>query len=191
MIVGFGHQKGVGKDKAAKYLVREYGFQPVSFAVKLKDMVRRMFDLKDRQVYGTQEDKETIDPRWGKTPRQLMQDFGESMRQTFGEDIWIRFVAEKIEHLESLQQASREKPHKLHWVVSDVRHINEAEWIRKAPGGCPVEITREAASSENDGHVSEHALVDYTGWSYHVENNLEAEDMYAHLDVIVEAMGGR
>jgi hypothetical protein len=76
--------------------------------------------LSIEQVYGTQEQKETVDPRYNVTPRWLLQRIGtQGFRGTFGEDFWIDYTLNLIK---------KENPTIA--VIDDVRFLNEATGLQ-------------------------------------------------------------
>ena len=72
--VGILGKKGSGKDTLADYLVEHNGFIKYSFADPVKNIVNILFNLSDTQVNGYL--KETVDERWGLSPRVILQRFG-------------------------------------------------------------------------------------------------------------------
>ena len=110
---------GSGKSTVANYLVEKYGAQRYGFATPLKEMVRAALDLTEEQVYGTQAQKEEIDPRYGHSARWFLQRIGtEGCRNTFGEDFWTKQCLEMI-----LRQNQRL------CVIEDTRFINESHAV--------------------------------------------------------------
>ncbi len=115
---------GSGKSTVANYLVEKYGAERYSFAQPLKEMVKRALDFTDEQVYGTQEQKEAIDPRYGHSPRWFLQRIGtEGCRAVFGATFWTS---------QCLNMIYRQHPTIA--VIEDARFANEAnavlEWER-------------------------------------------------------------
>lgn len=142
---------GSGKSTVASYLIEKYGAQLHGFARPLKEMVKRALDFTDEQVYGTQEQKEAVDPRYGHSPRWFLQRIGtEGCRATFGEDFWTR---QCIETIWRQNQALN--------VIDDMRFVNEADAVLNDVriGGhilrlWPVDDER---SREHAEHAGEHA----------------------------------
>jgi hypothetical protein len=119
-LIGLMGPAGSGKTSVAQYLCDKYGAKKYSFAGQLKAMVGRALDFTDAQMYGTQSEKEAIDPRYGHSPRWFLQRIGtEGCRHTFGQDFWIEQCMAKIR---------RDMPDVA--VLEDARFINEAEAIR-------------------------------------------------------------
>jgi adenylate kinase family enzyme len=96
-IIGILGPAGSGKSTAATYLVEKYGACRYSFAHPLKKIVRQAFDLTKDQVWGSQRIKETVDPRYGVSPRWLLQRIGtEGIRNTLGSDFWWELCMQQI-----------------------------------------------------------------------------------------------
>lgn len=118
-IIGLCGPAGAGKSTVAKHLVEKYGAFLYGFAQPLKEMVKRALDFTDEQVYGTQEQKETVDPRYGHSPRWFLQRIGtEGCRATFGDDFWTK---------QTLDSVYRQHPRLA--VIDDMRFINEANAV--------------------------------------------------------------
>ena len=95
-LLGLLGRKRVGKDTVADHLVQEYGYQKISMADPLKDVLRVLFLFGDEQLYGDL--KEVIDERWGISPRQALQFVGTNIFRDclgglipgIGNDFWVR-----------------------------------------------------------------------------------------------------
>lgn len=120
VVIGLMGPAGAGKSSVAQYLVEKYGATRYSFAEPLKTLAMRTLDFTHDQVWGTQAQKEAIDPRYGFSPRWFLQRLGtEGCRRTFGEDFWTAQTIDRIR---------REAP--LVAVIEDARFVNEAIAIR-------------------------------------------------------------
>ncbi len=120
LIVGFLGRAGSGKTTASRHLQDNYGFSGFSFAGPVKSLAQDLFDLSSEQVAGTQQQKAAVDPRYGKTPRQLMQTLGDKAREYLGEHIWMDACVNRIED-SGVALAC----------VDDVRYLNEAVLIHE------------------------------------------------------------
>ena len=163
-LIGLGCTAQVGKDTAADFLQRKYPkrVKRVAFADELKNAAISIFSLTQEQCYGPQAVKEAVDPRYGKSPRQLLQELGEKMREIFPE-IWVvRVFNETIPALEKQGYDI--------FVVSDVRYPNEADYIHKL-GGWVVRVNRaEGGVTVGAEHSSETSMADYT-CDYEINND--------------------
>lgn len=190
-IIGFAGCMYAGKNKSATLIAAQLsstGDRCVehSFAWSLKEGIGRgVFALRDEQMYGTKEQKEAIDPRWGMSARKIMQLAGtEAFRNTFGSSIWVRSAFARLQ-----KDAIN--------LFTDVRFIEEAEAIHKAggfvflvarDGADPWELGSDPAAALKRKHSSETALVNYTNWDGIIVNN--GRELYpddpkqaiAHLD---------
>lgn len=113
-LIGIAGKARSGKDTSASYLMRHLGWPVVPFAGPLKEMLRVGFGLTQDQLYGDQ--KEVVDPRYGKTPRYMMQTLGtEWGRDRLGSGVWGKAL------LSSLTGPT---------IIPDVRFEEEADLIR-------------------------------------------------------------
>lgn len=166
IIVGVSGRKQHGKDTTANILVEHFGFTRIAFADPIKRLAMDIYDLSFDQVYGDEAAKETVDPRWGVSPRHIFQRIGTEMGRSIHEDTWVRKTMRTIQEgyagqpvwLVDFQekafirrtfkpcQASR-------WVVPDCRFPNEADALHGA-GGRVVKVVRPWAGGI-DSHTSE------------------------------------
>lgn len=144
---------GSGKSTAAKHLVERYGARAYSFAQPLKEMARALWGFTDAQLYGTQAEKEAIDPRWNMSPRVALQKLGtDACRRHLGDDIWTRACLERI---------VRERPQLA--VIEDLRFENEAKAVLALQYRSDIPITGivvklecpDRQSSTDEVHASE------------------------------------
>lgn len=147
-IIGITGKAGSGKDTAAAALERHYNFEVVHFSDALKAGLAAMFSWDPAQLDGSQrewrEAPYQINGVLIPSPRYMMQTIGtEWGRQMIHPDIWVLATHERIR-----QSCSP------HFVISDVRFNNEAEWII-AQGGLVVEVERPGLSGAAGSHVSE------------------------------------
>lgn len=116
IVIGLAGGAGSGKSTAATFLVDRYGAKRFAFADPLKQIAMRTLKFTHEQCYGTQAEKEAIDPRYNFSPRQFLQWLGtEGIRTVLGEDFWWQFALDTIR---------REAPALA--VIEDVRFPNEA-----------------------------------------------------------------
>ena len=65
------------------------------FADALKEMSVNLFDLEPRQVYGSDDDKNTMTP-YGKTARQFLQYLGTDIMRKIKDTIWVDWTIKVI-----------------------------------------------------------------------------------------------
>lgn len=156
-ILGLTGNKGAGKDATGKIL-EDHGFVRVAFGDPLKDMCNQLWGISLPQLYDPVL-KEVVIPKWGLSPRQIMQRFGTEVVRSVHNDTWVIKLIDQIEagHVR-VPFPSREDPqwfelvaaHK--FAVVDVRFHNEARALR-AIGGRLLRIERPGYTG--DEHQSE------------------------------------
>ena len=145
MIIGLTGKKGCGKPSVAAIFADKYGYQHISFAKPIKDMLSAI-GFTDRQLNDPLE-KEKIMPEYGKTPRECMQLLGtEFGRCMIKDSIWVTALEKQLISDEN-------------YVIDDVRFPNEAAMIH-ANGGKVVRVLRASQELSDDAHVSEAGLDD-------------------------------
>ena len=172
-----------GKDTVADYLVKTYGFEKYAVANPIKEICKEVFSFDDSQVYG--DNKETVDPRWGVSPRKCMQFIGTELFRDriggllpqIGSDIWIHCLVNK------LSDVFKENPNAL-IVVSDVRFENEWKSLKsRLKGAYSVRINNPRVADPLTYHVSENME---WGVDFGVENNGTLPDLYQKVDNLVD-----
>ena len=176
MIVGITGKKRSGKDTVAQFLVSEYGYYQYSMAGPLKKALKTLFLWDDWHI---EVDKETVDPRWGISPRQAMQHIGTEWAQYALGDAFPRFKETSgtklwANRFREVYQGEFAVKNIRDVVISDVRFPHEEEVIRDL-GGKILRIHREAESS--DAHASE-TNVDKIQADASITNDGSFEDLY-------------
>lgn len=173
-IIGLAGFKGCGKDAVADHLVRKHGFVKYAFARPLKEFCQNLFLLSDAQIDGSA--KETVDERYGLTPRRILQMFGtDFVRDKISNTFWV----DRFGHWLARQDPG------VPVVVCDVRFQNEVDTVRSL-GGVVLLVDRGDAATDDD-HVSEqpHALHRVDGV---VRNDGTLGDLYDAADVAVRCL---
>jgi len=117
-LVAIAGHPGAGKDTLGDMLVDEHGYVRVAVADPIKDLVGELFELTIDQLYG--EARNIVEPRLGKTPREVFRTFGEVCRE-LDPEIWIRQWLKVIDrHLASGRRV----------VCTDIRMYPELEAIK-------------------------------------------------------------
>ena len=172
MIIGIGHKKRHGKSTIAKHLVRHWSFQEFTFAAPIKEIVDLTFSFPENYKY----DKEKIYPRANISYRTACQTIGESFRQLFGPYIWVNALEKKLEEIEG------------DIIISDVRHSEEANWIRQA-GGCLIKVFNPNIQQE-DTHISENGLDNFV-WDWEICNDGSIKKLELKIDELMPEIFNR
>ena len=160
-----------------------------SFAAPLKEIATGLFGLRNEQVYGTEQQKNTLtNIKWGDIPtpnkkkknkkmtaREFLQYFGTDVCRSMYEDVWVDRCIKDIEYEQPLLA-----------IVDDCRFPNEADAIQKA-GGKVIKLTR---SIYEDKHSSETALDDWDNFDAVIDSeNLEIHEMCQSLIETLNSWG--
>ena len=159
-LLGLLAKSGHGKTTVARHLVEAYGAQVRSLAGPMKRAVKSVFGLSDAQLWGTQAEKEAIDPRYGFSPRWLLQRLGtEGLRHEFGEDVHLRALAHGLRR-EEAERPPGTAPRL--YVVDDVRFPNDARVLAAGGDGCCGAVLKIVATDvlpkQHSSHASELAI---------------------------------
>lgn len=188
-MIGLLGKKFSGKSTVAD-MMKYWGYKEVSHADSLKNACIHLFNLTSDQVY---KNKDIIDPRWEKTPRQLLQIVGtDLLRQKlpyFGiNDIFIRTMHYKMQSEYGL------------FVVSDCRFQDEVDSIKKS-GGKIIKIVRNVPKKYeyscyehtvwNDDHISETGIDSIVGVDYVIDNDGTLEQLRKKIDDIIVSITSR
>ena len=144
-VIGFMGYAGVGKSTAAKALQAAYkDIEIASFAGPLKEAVQQLFLFSDEQVYGSKEQKEAVDERWGISPRRVLQ--------IVGTDCLRNMIDPKfhVKRMSSYLQQCRSKL----VIIDDIRFADEAELVNQY-GKC-FYIGRPGYPKDDIRHASEY-----------------------------------
>jgi hypothetical protein len=183
-LIGFCAKKRAGKDTAGQLLIQQ-GYIRYAFADPLKKACEEIFMFNNEQMDGSL--KETIDPKWGISPRKIFQIFGtEIFREKLGEffpemkeiqnNFWIyRF---ELWYKNLLKQNPDAKV-----VVTDVRFENEANIIKKL-GGIIIKIERNTGMNI-DNHASE-KNIDLIKEDINIKNNSTIKEYYDQLKEVLK-----
>lgn len=175
-IIGLAGVSGAGKDTAGDYLVRRHGFARIAIADPLKRCVRDLFGLTDAQLWG--DGRNVVDPRLGRTPREVYQDFGAACTR-IDPDVWIRAFSVEAETMARMGKAA---------VCTDVRTRREMEAIQ-GKGGAVWRIVRPGAGAGGSAgaHATETEIAALPDSLFDgiVRNEGSLSELHAALDEIV------
>lgn len=143
-VVGFCGLKGHGKDEAAKALTEGLGYQRVSFADGVKEVVATILHI-DVALLHDPAHKEDMHEPSGKTYRQWMQEIGTEVGRAIWAPVWINWWKDEI-RLKGYTKV----------VATDLRFHNELAAIREF-GGVAFRVVRPSKmiGSVADLHESE------------------------------------
>jgi len=182
MIIGIHGKARSGKDQFGKYLMEylkerhDRNFRHVAFATQLKLMCKEHFELSDDQLWERGKNiRETPDERFIKpppkaissgmmtalywTPREIMQELGSFYRR-IDYDFWVKTLDRH------LKKTGVEDV-----IITDVRHINECEYVKNNQGVL-IRVIRESADEIHGmQHESEIALDDKPRDYFDIEIN--------------------
>lgn len=155
MLIGITGLKRSGKDTIAGFL-KEFGYEQVSFAGTLKDMIATLFrnagwteqDIFDH-IHGDKKEV-PLNVLQGKSARYAMQTLGTEWRDLIGLDVETNKVVSKelwTDIVRSKVQSTRKV------VISDLRFKHEEAFIREY-GGIIIRVTRPG-TQVGDLHASE------------------------------------
>lgn len=171
MIIGITGKAHAGKDTAADIICAEFPVARAAFAHNLKLACQIIFGFSHDQLWGHL--KETFDPRWGFTPREALQRVGQIMRLHFSSFVWIDSLSSGM-RFESVQR----------YVITDVRHDNEAKWVRDR--GIIIKIQRAAEGARHGAdHISE-AGIDEIHIDHVIDNDGTLNDLANTIIPIIE-----
>lgn len=160
-VIGLAGVARVGKTTTADIFEKTFGVYPIAFADPIKSMIREM----DPSIpwYKYEENKEEIIPELGVSLRFLYQTLGtEWGRNLVRPQIWTEVLQRTVERNSDL------------FLVTDVRYVNEADWVRDQ-GGLIIHVHKESPA-EVRAHSSE-AGVDIVVGDQHIYNNGTIQDL--------------
>jgi hypothetical protein len=157
--------------KAEDYINAELTLPNIhSFATNLKKCIAvctgiNFHDLEDRNV-------KSSEISWmGISYRKLLQEFGEGIRQTVDKNFWVNSLLSQYDNSQN-------------WIISDVRHIEEANAILDR-NGILIRVNRDTGF--DDIHISEISLDDFENFGYVIDNNDKSlEELFDECNYIVE-----
>lgn len=169
MIIGLVGKKRSGKDTCADYMRENLCFEKLAFASGLKKMTSLKYSLQNNQF---EQYKDSIDHRWGITPRDMFKEIGMEMRE-HDPYYWIKYLNKKLQKVTSDRV-----------VISDVRFRNEEEYIRSI-GGFIIRIIR--SELEECNHISE-TESDSIYADFTIRNDGTKTLLFSNLDKTIECL---
>lgn len=163
MIIGLSGYARSGKDTVAQVLISEFGFTRLAFADKIREFLllinpiisdgHRLGEVVEDYGWDVAKSRPEV--------RRLLQETGVAARELFGPDFWVESAFNSADPNEKI-------------VVTDVRFLNEADYIKEI-GGHVWRVNRDSVGAVN-GHISEHDLDNYE-FDLVVQNNSSLDDL--------------
>ena len=175
-IIGLAGLARSGKDTIARHL-SHYGYHDLAFADPLRAILRDVLNVPDQYMNVV---KEAPIPPHGASYRQLMQTFGDAGRAILP-GFWIQLLDSHIKEYAD---------DTTHIVVTDVRYLNEAFWVRyygslwhvRRPGQDPAGTRGHSSEAGVDPLPGEPILIN-DGDIHHL---LDQVDRLMHPDKVGE-----
>ncbi len=168
MIIGISGKLGSGKSYISEQIKNrflEHNFIEKSFAYNLKKIVSILTGI-DINTITTREIKQKYLQEWGMTVGEMFQKVGtDCMRNHLNNNVWI---------ISTFSKYTEEQ----NWIISDVRFINEADYIKKLGGilirleGDPQNIRQN--DPRNSNHPSEKELDNFNNFDMTLLTSAEA-----------------
>lgn len=181
-VIGITGKKFHGKDTAAEIFKLFLGVDKtliMSFASPIKNAIKTLFLLNESQLSGSSKENYCWTFNNGEkvnmmTPRIIMQKFGDAMKSTFGNDIFLKNMKNRIIDCENNYK---------YIIISDVRFNNEAELIKNY-GGIIVKIDASKRVNNDDKHISENGI-DNKFIDYYLDNNYYRKNLELEINDII------
>ena len=178
ILIGLTGHAGSGKDTVRNIMETE-GFVGLAFADGIRGMLRELLTSAgiDDAYIDERTLKETIIPELGVSYRHMAQSLGTEWGRNLQKDFWLRlssaFLRDQTDAGES------------HFVISDVRFSNEADWVKRQ-GGQIWRIHREGLAGVR-AHVSESG-VDSIKPHRTIHNNGTPEQLAEAVALAIESL---
>jgi hypothetical protein len=182
LVISLVGAKRCGKDTVAQFLEQNSGYVNWKIAANLKNVCKLMFGFSDEEL--ETDLKEVIHPKWGVSPRFVMQTIGTDIVQyqlkTFIPNINKTFWVEKM--FDDYNKSLTEQKFNKFMVISDMRFMHEFEYLKEKFGEnmIVIKLVREHISTKKDNHVSEHQW-DMIPADITITNNSTIHDLYTQI----------
>ena len=177
-LVSLGHKKKRGKDEVAKHM-RKYNFERYAIADELKHLCMQIYDLSYEQCWGSE--KEVVDIRYGITPRQILQEFGQEQCARCP-SIWCKILGRKIlKNVSPLVVVTdMRKPEELYF-LSEFAFTHRYRFVS-------IRIDRDLPADEFSNHISETALDHYEDWDLIIKNESTIAKLQEQIDTFLHSI---
>jgi hypothetical protein len=173
ILIGLTGYAGTGKDTVRSLLEQDHDFDGIAFADPIRDMLGVLLDSMEipRDWMIERDLKEQDIPSLGVSYRKMAQALGTEWGRALNSNLWLDIAAEKIRVCQQYGNPGV--------VISDVRFVNEAQWI-KAQGGLIWKIIRPDVEPVRE-HVSED-LIASLPYDYVIDNCSTVENLAMAVD---------
>lgn len=176
-----------GKDTTADYLVQKYGYVRLAYADIMKSILCSTFNITPQELEAYKNDSNSTIAvldinqsadfvKYGLlkvTFRNILENFGQSMKALFGEKVWSNLIVQKIKEL------NYDKI-----VVSDVRFHVEIDGLRENFNDVTLlKVTNWLQPASE--HASEVQHLEFTDYTL-IDNTKDLEWLYKQIDKIVQ-----
>jgi ABC-type glutathione transport system ATPase component len=145
-VIGIAGVSGSGKDVVASILVEEFEFTRIAFADSLKETIRDIFEMDDRQLWG--EMRNIVDARFDRMPREVFQIFGDTCRSIWPE-IWIKKWERKATEFLSDGKSVVCSDMRTRAEVNTLKSLGAENWlITRNESGAPGELCNHKTERE-------------------------------------------
>ena len=173
--------KRCGKDTIASFL-GNYGYENWKVAGKLKKICAELFGFNNDQL--ETDAKEIVSPKWGVSPRHIMQVIGTDIVQfelkkyipKIDRTFWIERLCEEFLSL-------TDRPN---IVISDVRFMHEYLYLKSVFGNDlgVIKVLRPSMQNTKDAHISEHEWQSIPE-DILVSNDSTVDALYEKLKIVI------
>ena len=169
-----------GKSTIAKYLAANHGYETLSFASPLLEMIETFLmhhglSMEEIDYYCKQAKEQPI-PGVGKSYRHLARTLGTE---------WGRKLVKETTWLDAFEQKFDRHSSRAPICVDDMRFRNEAALLTRK-GFLLVKVVRkDARIGIQDTHQSDVDLASFAGWDHAISNNGSLEELYESVSLII------
>ena len=164
-LIGLAGGAHAGKDTAAEHLAEQYGYKRLYFGKRIDEYAFRFFDIPEKEK--------------SELSRRIKQGVGEMFRNVVNEHYWITFISGEYARMKGVDRESRV-------VVSDIKRLNEIEWIQSNGGQVWLLERADCPPIEYGAdHPSETEIESFTDWDLILDPSEGAENVWAEVDRVL------
>lgn len=181
LLIGLTGLAGSGKDTVRSLLEQDHDFDGIAFADPIRDMLGVLFDSMEipRDWMIERDLKEQDIPSLGVSYRKMAQALGTEWGRALNSNLWLDIAAEKIRVCQQYGNPGV--------VISDVRFVNEAQWI-KSKGGVIWKILRPGIEPVR-AHISEQLAAELP-YDYVIDNRGTIDELgHAVTSAMLQLVG--